>query len=100
MAIDNLDEILKVDQIDVFFVAGGDLGQSMGYLREHPETAKVIGEANRKIVAAGRNAGASVTDDNVGVYLDQGVTFLMSVWDGWLEKGAKAYLNRVAMASN
>jgi 2-keto-3-deoxy-L-rhamnonate aldolase RhmA len=70
----------------------------MGHLEEHPETAKVIDDANRKIVASGRNAGASVTDDNVDLYLDQGVTFLMSDWDGWLEKGAKAYLNRVSTA--
>ena len=98
VAIDNLDDILKVDNIDVFFVAGSDLGQSMGHLEEHPETAKVIDDANRKIVASGRNAGASVTDDNVDLYLDQGVTFLMSDWDGWLEKGAKAYLNRVSTA--
>ena len=99
-AIGNLDDILKVDDIDVFFVAGGDLGQSMGHLQEHPETAKVIEEANRKIVAAGRNAGAVVNDDNVDLYLDQGVTFLMSSWNGWLEKGAKAYLNRVSSASH
>ena len=32
VAIDNLDEIIAVDHIDVFFVAPGDLAQTMGYL--------------------------------------------------------------------
>ena len=35
VAIDNMDEILEVDNIDCFFVATGDLAQSMG----HPGTA-------------------------------------------------------------
>ena len=98
-AIDNLDEILEVDHVDVFFVAGGDLGQSMGYPVGHPETARVIDQANRKIVAAGRNAGAVVTDDNLDMYLDQGATLLMSSWANWMENGARTYLDRVAAAS-
>ena len=98
VAIENLDEILKVDHIDVFFVAGGDLGQSMGHLSEHPDTAALIDETNRRIVAAGRNAGAVVKDDNLDMYLEQGVLFLMSSWQQWATSGGKAYLDRVAAA--
>ena len=39
VAIDNLPQILSVENIDVFFVASGDLAQSMGHLgnRDHPD---------------------------------------------------------------
>jgi len=38
-ALDNLDEILRVEHIDVYFVAPGDLAQSMGHAGEidHPQ---------------------------------------------------------------
>ena len=44
IAIENLDEILEVDNIDVFFVGPGDLSQELGYLGEpdHPEVKKVV----------------------------------------------------------
>src|SRR6185369_2876778 len=55
-ALDNLDEILRVDHVDVFFVAPGDLAQSMGYTG-NLEDSHVIGaieDALRRITAAGR----------------------------------------------
>ena len=47
-AVNNLDEILTVDNIDVFFVAPSDLAQSMGHLGgiDHPDvTATIDGRA-------------------------------------------------------
>mgnify|MGYP001455133985 CR=1 FL=1 len=35
VAVENLRDILSVDHVDVFFVAPGDLAQSMGYLDQH-----------------------------------------------------------------
>ena len=60
-AVENLDEILKVDGIDSFFVAAGDLSQSMGYVMQmdHPEVLKVVDQSIRKIAAAGRTAGTT-----------------------------------------
>src|SRR5688572_24284829 len=67
VAINNLDEILTVDGIDVFFVVPGDLAQSMGHTGQtgHPEVVAVIDQAIAKIVGAGRRAGALVNDDTV-----------------------------------
>ena len=98
VAVENLDEILKVDHIDVFFVAGSDLAQSMGYPSGHPDVNATIDRTNRRIAAAGRNAGAVVSDDNLDMYLDQGALFLMSGWEQWASSGAKSYLERVADA--
>ena len=100
VAVENLEEILKVEHIDVFFVAGGDLAQSMGYSPGHPDVDTVIDKANRRIVAAGHRAAAVVEDHTLDMYLDQGVTFLMSEWEPWASQGARAYLKRVAAASN
>ena len=46
-ALDNLDDILKVDHIDVFFVAPGDLAQSMGVPGQmtHPRVTSAIEDA-------------------------------------------------------
>src|SRR5713226_4476458 len=51
-AVRNLDEILKVDYIDVFFVAPSDLATSMGHIGDmtHPEVQKTVDGAIAKIV--------------------------------------------------
>src|SRR5207244_12708586 len=73
-AIDNLAEILTVDHIDVFFVAPSDLAQTMGYTGQpnHPEVRAVIDGAIRQIAAAGRTAGALVSDESLDHYLGLG----------------------------
>ena len=72
----------------------------MGHLSGHPDTDALIDETNRRIVAAGRTAGAVVGDDTLDKFLDQGALFLMSSWQKWVEDGARAYLNRVGAATD
>jgi 4-hydroxy-2-oxoheptanedioate aldolase len=97
-AVQNLAQILTVDHIDVFFVAPSDLAQTMGHIGNpgHPAVQQVIDEAIRQIIEAGRVAGTLVNDDNVGRYLDLGVRFVMNSWNGWVTKGATAYLKQIA----
>jgi 4-hydroxy-2-oxoheptanedioate aldolase len=89
VAVNNLDEIVKVDNIDVFFVAPGDLAQTMGHIGEphHPEVQAVVDESLRKIVAAGRTAGALVSNDNAAHHLEQGVKFFLGGPPAWIESG-------------
>ncbi len=94
----NLDEILRVDYIDVFFVAPSDLSQTMGQIgnTSHPEVQKAIDDAIARIVSAGRVAGTLVNDDNLAGYLDQGVRFVMTSWNSWVSRGAAQFMAKVA----
>jgi 4-hydroxy-2-oxoheptanedioate aldolase len=98
VAVNNLTDILKVDNIDVFFVATGDLSQSMGHLGQpnHPEVVAVATRAHRQIIDAGRVSGAVVSESNVQGFISEGVRFLMTSWQPWLVDGSKAFLARVA----
>ena len=96
LAVNNLKEILEVDHIDVFYVAPGDLAQSMGLLGQpnHPEVLKTVDKALTQIQDAGRVAGTLVNDARVESYLEKGVKFVTTAIAPWLEKGAKDFLVR------
>ena len=96
LAVNNLKEILEVDHIDVFYVAPGDLAQSMGLLGQpnHPEVLKTVDKALTQIQNAGREAGTLENDDSVESYLEKGVKFVTTAIAPWLEKGAKDFLVR------
>ena len=101
VAVNQLSEILTVDHIDVFFIAPGDLAQSMGHLGQmsHPEVAAVVDRSIAQIVEAGKVAGALVNDATVEDYIAKGAQFLLTGWPAWVNSGAKAYLDKVAAAS-
>ena len=95
-ALQNLEDILKVDYIDVFFVAPSDLSQTMGHIGNpgHPEVQSAIDKAIAKIISSGRVAGTLVNDDNVARYVEEGVKFLMTSWNAWIARGATEFLAR------
>ena len=99
-ALANIDEILRVDNIDVFFVAPSDLAQTMGHLGhpEHPEVQSAVEEAIGKIVSAGRVPGTLVNDNNVQTYVQMGAKFLMTSWNGWVARGATEFVQKVGTA--
>src|SRR5512138_862132 len=70
VAVNNLEEILKTDHIDVFFVAPNDLATSMGHIGNmgHPDVQKTVDGAIAKITQAGRKAGTLVNSGNVERY--------------------------------
>jgi 4-hydroxy-2-oxoheptanedioate aldolase len=96
-ALDNLDDILKVDGVDVFFVAPTDLSQTMGHIGNvgHPEVQSAIDDALARIVGAGRTAGTLVNDDNVAAYVEKGARFLMTSWNAWVGRGSTDFLARL-----
>ena len=93
-AVNNLDEILTVDHIDVFFVAPSDLASSMGHIGNagHKEVQDVLDGAIKKIVAAGKTAGTLAVDGNVEHYAQLGVKCFMTGIQPWIEAGAKNYM--------
>jgi 4-hydroxy-2-oxoheptanedioate aldolase len=60
-ALDNIDEILEVDGVDVFFIGISDLSQSMGYPGnpQAPPVQEAIERTLEKIVAAGKIPGTA-----------------------------------------
>jgi 4-hydroxy-2-oxoheptanedioate aldolase len=96
VAIHNLDAILKVDHIDVFFVAPNDLATSMGHIGNmgQPDVQKTIDGALTKIVQAGRSAGMLVNTGNVERYTRMGVRALMTSFFPWIQTGVKELAER------
>ncbi|MEE2802998.1 MAG: aldolase/citrate lyase family protein [Pseudomonadota bacterium] len=96
VAWENLDEILSVEGIDVFFVAPGDFAASMGHILavDHPEVQAKLDDALSRIIAAGRFAGTLATNDSVEHYAKLGVQFFYTVTQPWLDAGAKDFMTR------
>ncbi len=99
-ALANLDEILTVPDIDVYFVAPSDLSQTMGHIgnADHPEVQKAIDDALAKITSAGKVAGTLVNDGSLEAYVQKGVKFLMTSWNGWVARGAAEFVRKAAAA--
>jgi 4-hydroxy-2-oxoheptanedioate aldolase len=93
-----LDEIVKVDHIDVFFVAPNDLATSMGHIGNmaHPDVQQTIDGAITTIVRAGRAAGTLVNAANVERYTRLGVRVVMTSFFPWIQAGARDLIDRAA----
>ncbi|RUM22543.1 2,4-dihydroxyhept-2-ene-1,7-dioic acid aldolase [Rhizobium phaseoli] len=103
-AIANLNEMLRVDGIDVFFIGPGDLSQDMGYPPAppfgEPRPAAVTDEVARavgKIRAAGKIAGTLVTAEELPHWREKGVQFFYIHSDPFLRRGLAGV--RQALAS-
>jgi 4-hydroxy-2-oxoheptanedioate aldolase len=92
-AVENLDEILKVDHIDAFFVAPADFAASMGHINEigHPDVQAQVDDALKRIIAAGRTAGTYTTTASVARFVAAGVNLVMVTAAPWLAAGAAEY---------
>ena len=89
----NLDDILEVENVDVFFVAPSDFAASMGHIGDvgHPAVQEKIADSIRRIVAAGRVAGALTSNEDVAEYVGMGVLFVLTATKGWLQTGAAQF---------
>jgi 4-hydroxy-2-oxoheptanedioate aldolase len=97
-AVENLDEILKVDHVDVFFVAPSDLAASMGLIGKigDPKVVETIETTLKRIIAAGRTAGTMLPAPDKGEhYAAMGVRFLLSAILPFLSKGIGDLLGRI-----
>ena len=101
VAINNLADILTVDDIDVFFVAPGDLSQSMGYTGQpnHPEVQATVTKAVAQINAAGRVAGGVTSESAVVDDIRRGVRFLNVNWTPLMTSAVAGFLEKAAAGS-
>jgi len=96
-AIGNLDEMLAVDGIDVFFVGPGDLSQSMGYspnvapgARRPQPVLDLVDQTLQRIRAAGKIAGTLVVQQNVAHLVSVGAQLLYYHADPFVDQGVRA----------
>jgi 4-hydroxy-2-oxoheptanedioate aldolase len=97
-AIPHLDAIVKVEHIDVFFVAPNDLATSMGHIGNmgHPDVQATVDRAIATIVGAGRVAGTLVNAGNVERYTRMGVRAVMTSFFPWIQAGAQDLIARAS----
>ncbi len=96
-ALQNIDEILAVDGVDVFFVGPSDLSQSMGYPGQTsaPPVQEAIDGAFAAIVAAGKAPGSAGGADAIASYLRKGCLYVYTHVPKLLAAGAEAFYGRV-----
>jgi 2-keto-3-deoxy-L-rhamnonate aldolase RhmA len=93
-ALANLDAILAVDGIDVFFIGPSDLSQSMGFPGD-PKAAPVaraIETTLASIVAAGRTPGMPATAETLAQVVGSGCRYIYTHLPRLLGAGAAGFL--------
>lgn len=92
-AIEKIDEILKVDGIDVFFIGPSDLSQSMGHPGnpKEPKVAHAIDSSFEKMLKAGRTPGTPATSEAVKDVLGKGVKYIYTHLPRLLSGSARDY---------
>jgi 2-keto-3-deoxy-L-rhamnonate aldolase RhmA len=95
-ALHNLDAILAVEEIDVFFIGPSDLSQSMGYPgnAKAPPVAEAIAGALARIAAAGRTSGMPATPQTVADIAAKGCKYIYTHLPRLIGIGADAFLKR------
>ena len=99
-AIGNVDEILAVEGIDVFFIGRSDLSQSMGFPGnpKAPAVAKAIDGTLAKIVAAGRTPGMPATAETLAEVTGKGCRYVYTHLPRLIGAGSAAFLKAAGSA--
>ena len=101
-AIENIQELVEVPGVDVYFIGAGDLSQSMGYpgQQTHPEVQALVEKGVQQIAASGITAGCSCPDALVPHYLELGVRYFHNTVGRLLQSASAEYLNNMRAAAD
>ena len=96
-ALETLDEFLRVDGIDVYFIGPVDLAKSLGFEGDFrmPQVQGAINAAIEKIRSADKVAGILVDRENTRGYVDKGVGFLYGHANDFLALGAEHFAHKM-----
>jgi 4-hydroxy-2-oxoheptanedioate aldolase len=96
-ALPHVDDILKVDGIDVFFIGPSDLSQSMGYPGnpKAPPVAAAIAEALERIRKAGKAPGMPAATEAVAQVVAAGCLYIYTHVPKLIGAGAADYFKAV-----
>ena len=95
-AIENVDALLAVDDIDVYFIGPSDLSQSMGHPGnpKAPPVKDAIDKTLARIVAAGKTPGMPATADNLDQVIASGCRYIYTHLPKLFGAGASAFLSK------
>lgn len=93
-ALGNIEEILRVEGIDVFFIGPSDLSQSMGFPGnpKAPPVAAAIDKTLAAIRAAGKTPGMPATAETLPAVLQSGCRYIYNHVPKLLAAGVKPFL--------
>jgi len=94
-AVKNLDEILLVEGVDIFFIGPTDLSASMGYTGQvnHPEVQDMIDNLVQRIRANGKAAGTiAYNHEALAKAKERGFQYIVHNVGPMLTKSAQQYL--------
>lgn len=95
-AVENLDAILEVRDIDMLFIGPGDLASSMGLPPGHQNVQQVTKECIGKIRAKGKVAGTFTGNiEYTQQVIEWGATYIVTAINSHIISGIKGYLNGV-----
>jgi 2-keto-3-deoxy-L-rhamnonate aldolase RhmA len=96
-AVENLDAMLEVEGVDVYYLGPSDLSNSMGQPGvQDAKLQKVVADAIAKIVKAGKVAGTIATDvATARRHLDAGVRYIATQAMQMMTAGSAAFLKGV-----
>jgi 4-hydroxy-2-oxoheptanedioate aldolase len=100
-ALRNIDEVLQVAGVDVFFVGPSDLSQSMGFPGQtgHPEVRAAIDGAFAAIVAARKAPGSAGGSEAIVDCLQKGCLYVYTHVPKLLSGASAAFFEAVRAAS-
>jgi 4-hydroxy-2-oxoheptanedioate aldolase len=95
-ALANLPDLLKLKEIDVFYLGAVDLALSMGHRghRKHPAVQAAVEDAIKRIADAGRPSGMNVQDDLEATnrYIGMGLRWVNVHLKVFMQRGIQAFL--------
>lgn len=100
-ALENLEAILSVDEVDVSFIGTTDLSHSMGFTgqRDNAEVAAAVARIVACAKSKGRAYGAIVrAGEDPKMYADQGYSMIVASGMSFFSGGAKKYMEQFKAA--
>ena len=97
-SVENLDDLLAVDGIDVYYLGPQDMSNSMGIpgQSKDPRVVKIVEDSIQRIVAAGKVAGCiAVESEAAQRYIDLGAQYIATHVVSFMARGSKQFIKEV-----